>query len=185
MHGIRFPMKTALLTTLLLAFAGTAAGQTLDGAANAATDHATAASDLGLHENGASGALDGALSHEHASGSALADAGVDGVRSETGPWAWLTLHLGAFVAKIGDLFAQVGLAAPATDADADLGVGMDGVDVKANVAGVNVDGTNVDADLPEIPQIPQVGINAAGSLDATVDGVGSAAATASGTLGTL
>lgn len=185
MHGIRFPMKTALLTALLLAFAGTAAAQSLDGAANMATDHANAAGGLGLRENGASGALNGALSHEHASGSAVADAGVDGVGAETGPWAWFTLHLGAFVAKIGDLLSEVGLTAPATDADANLGVGADGADLKANVAGVSVDGTNVNADLPEVPQLPQASANAAGSLDATVDGVGSAAATASDTLGTL
>ena len=105
---------------------------TAHGDAALGSEDAAAGAETGLYDEGNYGDLDATAAAENAGLALDADGSVAEAEevAEGGFWAWLSLHVGAFLAGLSDL---VGADAPsvAPDAGVDAYVGAEGVDLDA------------------------------------------------------
>lgn len=142
------------LLALALLVAGSAAAQT-SGMTDVDADGLAAGGEYGAYDDYYDADL--AAATDDAAGALDADASRSGVDdAKAGDfWSWLAL---SFSAMIGNLAAALGADAPevATDADAEVFVSDDGVDLDATVTGVPCPPATPDAPvaLPDTPDVP-------------------------------
>jgi hypothetical protein len=132
---------TAILGLLLLA--GTAAATSANGACKVAGAGASALCEAGAYPDDQYHDADASAASEHASGMVDADAShTDAEKAADGSlFGWLSLHWGAFIAKLNDAFGAAGQETPSVDGGVDLYASTDGVDLDATVGGVTFDGS--------------------------------------------
>lgn len=139
-HGMR--ILTGLLALLVALAGGTAASGTHVSTTNSlASDAGTATGEAGLYDDGNYADLDQSAATDEGAGMVNTDASLAEVGDERGLWAWLSVHWGAFVARLGEVTGLAGLAAPAADGGVDVWASEEGVDVDARVGGVDLDAT--------------------------------------------
>lgn len=60
-------------------------------------------------------------------------------------WGWLALRFSLVAQRLSEVFGMAGQDAPATDGEVSVALGQTGVDVGGSVAGLRLDGGQVDA----------------------------------------
>lgn len=127
----------------LLTLAGTASADGAVGGvdASATTDHASAQAEGFVNSDARYADLDAGAATDEAAGALDTDANVAHPKSIQGGgfFGWIEVRWSTLVAKLDGVFEALGHDAPTTDGAVEAYVSTDGVDLDANVSGVEFD----------------------------------------------